>query len=127
MQSDLSIINRGALNILIVDDNQDLANGLGAVLEGENYLVTLTYNGNDGIKAFNAKHFDAVLLDIKLPDMNGVEVFQEIQIKAPGVRVAMMTGYPVEQPLADIIENGNVEILHKPFEIEHVLKILAGI
>ena len=42
------------LNILIIDDNRDLADGLGMILEDEGYQVTLAYNGGDGIKAFNA-------------------------------------------------------------------------
>jgi DNA-binding NtrC family response regulator len=48
------------LNILIVDDNRDMADGLGGILEDEDYQVTLAYNGRDGIEAFNAGRFDVV-------------------------------------------------------------------
>lgn len=115
------------LKILIVDDNQDLANGLGTVLEYEGYQVTLAYNGNSGIKAFEAENFDLVFLDVKLPDMNGVEVFQNIHKKNPETRVIMMTGYRVEQLLAETIEDGEVELLRKPFKIERVFEILGEI
>ena len=110
--------------VLIVDDNQDLADGLGMVLEDENYQVSLAYNGADAIKTFDAGHFDVVFLDVKLPDMNGVEVFLYIHNKDPKVKVVMMTGFRIEQVLAEVIDRGEVEILRKPFEMKRVEEIL---
>ena len=115
------------LNILIVDDNKDLADGLGIVLGSEGYQTTLTYNGDDCIKAFNAGHFDVVFIDVKLPDMSGVDVFHEIHMKDPKVKVIMMTGYRVEQLLTGVIDDVDIEILHKPFELERVLEVLNNI
>ena len=113
--------------LLIVDDNRDLADGLAMILEDEGYRVTLAYNGADGITAFNNERFHVVLLDVKLPDMNGIEVFQKIHKKDPAVRVIMMTGYRVEQLLAEVIGDGEVKILRKPIEMERVSEILAQI
>jgi len=114
-------------SILIVDDNQDLADGLAMVLEDENFQVSLAYNGTDAISKFNMGNFDIVFLDVKLPDINGVEVFQYIQEKDPDAKVIMMTGFRIEQVLAEVVENGDVEILRKPFEIKHVLDTLNQI
>lgn len=114
-------------SILIIDDNQDLADGLAMVLEDENYQVSLAYNGINGIKVFDTDRFDIVFIDVKLPDMNGVEVFHYIHNKAPKVKTIMMTGFRVEQILAGVIDNADVEILRKPFEIKHVLEILNKI
>lgn len=114
-------------SVLIVDDNQDLADGLGMVLEDENYQVSLAYNGTNAIKLFNDGYFDFVFLDVKLPDMNGIEVFQSIIRKDPNATVILMTGYRVEQLLAEVIDNGDVDILLKPFEIERALKIISEI
>jgi DNA-binding response OmpR family regulator len=114
-------------SILIVDDNQDLADGLAMVLEDENFQVSLAYNGTDAISKFNMGNFDIVFLDVKLPDMNGIEVFQSIHEKDPGAKVIMMTGFRIEQVLAEVVENGDVEILRKPFEIKHVLDTLNQI
>jgi len=115
------------LNILIIDDNQDLADALAMILEDEGHQVTLVYNGADAIKAFNAGRFDVAFLDVKLPDMNGVEVFQKFYRQNPKVRVIMMTGYRVEQLLAEVIDGGEVEILQKPFKTERVLEVLDQI
>ena len=114
-------------NILIIDDNRDMADGLGMILEDEGYQVTLAYNGRDGIGIFNAGHFDMVLVDFKLPDMNGVAVLRQLHEKDPQVRVIVITGYHVEQLLAEAIDDGSVEVLRKPLEIGPVIKILDRI
>ncbi len=114
-------------NILIIDDNHDLADGLGEVLEDEGYQVVIAYDGDDGIKAIEARQFDAAFIDIGLPDMNGVELIQKIHNKDPGCRTTMITGHRVERLLADAVDKGDVGILHKPFQIGAVLEILSKI
>lgn len=113
--------------VLIVDDNKDLADGLATVLEDDNKQVSLAYNGSDAIKIFDAGQFDVVFLDVKLPDMNGIDVFQYIHNKDPKVRVIMMTGFRIEQVLAEVIDSGEVEILRKPFEMERVEEIMQQV
>ena len=114
-------------NILIVDDNQDLADGLAMILEDENYQVSIAYNGTDAINIFDASHFDVAFVDIKLPDINGMEVYQHINKENPKVRVVMMTGFRIEQVLAEVIEKGNVEILRKPFNMIRIEEILKEV
>ena len=115
------------INVLIVDDNQDLADGLGMVLEDENYNVSLAYNGAEAISKIDKEHFDFAFIDVKLPDINGIEVYQHIQKINSDVNAILMTGYRIEQLLAEVIDNGDVEILLKPVEIEEAFKILKKI
>lgn len=115
------------LGILIIDDNKDLADGLGLLLEGEGYQTSIAYNGGDGIKAFNSGDFDIVFIDIKLPDMSGIEVSLKIHKEDPAVRTAMMTGYRVEQLLNEVVEDADIEIVRNPFDMEQVLEILNQI
>lgn len=115
------------LNILVIDDNRDMADGLGMILEDEGYQVTLAYDGRHGIKAFTAGHLDVVLIDFKLPDMNGVVVLHEIHKKDSKVRGIVMSGFRIEQLLSVVIDDGGVEVLRKPFEIERVLEVLGRI
>ena len=112
------------LNILIIDDNKDLADGLAMVLEEESHKASLAYNGTDGLKKYTEGRFDIVFLDVKLPDMNGMDVFQTIKRENPDTRIIMMTGYRIEQMLSEVINSGDVEILRKPFKINHVLTTL---
>ena len=113
------------LKVLVVDDNLDLAKILNIYLEDSGYDVTVAYNGDEALTAFWSGDFDAVFLDVKLPDMSGIEVFQEIYKMKPQTRVFMMTGYRCEQLIADVVENGTVQILRTESEIERLPEILA--
>lgn len=112
------------LKVLVVDDNLDLAKILNIYLQDAGYEVTVAYNGIDALKEFKSGDFDAVFLDVKLPDMSGIEVFQEIYNMKPGTRVFMMTGYRCEQLISDVVESGTVQILRTPSEIERIPEIL---
>lgn len=108
------------LNILVIDDNHDLADGLGMILEDEGHKVALAYNGAEALSAFDNGAFDLVFIDVKLPDMSGIEVFQAIYRKKPETRIFMITGYRIEQLLAEVVDNGSVEVLRKPCDIERL-------
>ncbi len=111
-------------NILIIDDNHDLTDGLCMVLEDEGYQVKYAYNGNDGVEEFFTGNFDVVFLDVKLPDISGIEVFWKIHRKDPDAKIIMMTGFRIEQTLMEVVDDGDVEILRKPYENRRVLEIL---
>lgn len=115
------------LSILIVDDNVDLADGLAMVLEDENHQVSLAYNGTDAIKTFDDGKFDISFIDVKLPDMSGIEVFQHIHNKELNTKVIMMTGFRIEQVLAEVVDSGEVEILRKPFEMKQIMDVASQI
>jgi len=115
------------IRIFIVDDDRDLAESLADVLEARGYEVELAGSGEEGVERFRQTDFDLVFMDVKLPGMNGVESFFEFRKVKPDARVMMMTGYSVEQLLAQAIENGALGILNKPFAIPEILAVLERI
>ena len=108
------------LNILIVDDNRDLADGLAFVLEDEGHLVTVAYSGEDAVKQSEKHQFDLVFMDVKLPGIDGIEAFCQIHKLRPETRVIIMTGFRIEQLLERAIDHGVARVLHKPFAINHM-------
>lgn len=110
------------LNILIVDDNQDLADGIALMLELENYHVSVAYNGEDGIKKFDSGNYDLVIIDVKLPDMYGIEVCQYIHQKDADMKVIMMTGFRIEQVFTEIVGEDGLTILRKPVSLEQTFE-----
>lgn len=109
-------------SILIIDDNQDLADGYGIILEDKGFHVDIAYNGLDGIDSYQARQQDAILLDIKLPDINGIEVLRRLHQFNPTVKVLIMTGFAIEQILDQVCDHTNVEVLRRPFMIEQVFE-----
>ncbi len=115
------------LHILIVEDDQDFAESMADILESQGHLVQLAVSGEEAISIFQKQDFDVAFMDVKLPGMNGVESFLEIHKSKPKAKVVMMTAYSVKQLLDEAVENGAWGVLHKPFDLEHVLEILNKI
>lgn len=113
--------------VLIVDDDVDHAESLADVLEMRGHPVELAHSGEEAIKCFAAAEFDLVLLDVKLPGMNGVEAFLEMKRIRPTARVMMMTGYSLEQLISQAIEGGALGVLYKPFAATELLAALGQV
>jgi DNA-binding response OmpR family regulator len=113
--------------VLIVDDDRDHAESLADVLEMRGHVGELARNGEEAIVRFAQTEFDLVLLDVKLPGMNGVETFLELKKIRPTARVLMMTGFSLEQLIAQAIENGAIGVLYKPFAATQLLEALAQV
>jgi len=115
------------LRIFVVDDDRDFAESLADVLELDEHQVDVAYSGEEAVEKFQQNQYDLTFMDVKLPGMNGVESFLEIRKTKPNARVYMMTGYSVEQLIEEAIENGALGVLHKPLDLERLLKMLAEI
>jgi DNA-binding response OmpR family regulator len=114
-------------NILVVDDDRDFAESLADALELVGHEVSLAFTGEDAVKLFEGNDYDITFMDIKLPGKSGVESFFEMRRIKPNARVIMMTGYSVPQLLEQAVENGAWDVLHKPLEMQKVLKMVDKI
>lgn len=101
--------------ILVVDDDRDHAESVADILEMNGYAVEMAFSGEEALALFKEGEFDLTLMDVKLPGMNGVETYFEFRRLCPRTRVVMMTGFSVEQLVAQAVENGALGVLHKPF------------
>jgi two-component system response regulator MtrA len=100
--------------ILVVDDDQDLGEMLGIVLNGAGYEVELVTRGDQAMQAFNSSNPDLVLLDVMLPGMDGVEVCREIR-NVSMVPIVMLTAKTDTQDVVAGLEAGADDYMLKPF------------
>lgn len=114
-----------APKVLIVDDNRDLGEGLKAILEDEDYDVTLALTGEEAVSLSRGEKFDLTLMDVQLPGINGIDAIMEIKSIRPDVRVIVMSGYRIEQLLAEAVDKGKVSVLRKPSTADQVLAALG--
>jgi len=115
------------MRVFIVDDDQDHAESVADVLELSGFSTEVSFSGEHAVERFREEDFDVVLMDVKLPGMNGVETFFEFRKIRPDARVFMMTGFSVEQLVAQAVENGALGVLHKPFAIDQLLEMLERV
>lgn len=117
----------GKPRIFVVDDDHDHAESIADVLDGRGYEVEVAFTGEDAVARFREVDFDVVLMDIKLPGINGVETFFEFRKIRPSAHVFMMTGYSVEQLIAQAVDNGALGVLKKPFGMPDLLSTLEKV
>ncbi len=116
-------------SILIVDDNINLTKTLSFVLKRKGYTVDTAKDGMEAIEEVKENYFDIILMDIKMPYLNGVEAFKSGRKIIPETIVMMMTAYAVEDLVQEALNEGAYGIIYKPLDIEkmvdHVRRVRA--
>ena len=106
--------------ILVVDDEAAVRNGIAQVLSRQNLTVTAAADAAQALEHLARQPFAIILLDIRLPDMSGVEVLKHLRRDYPDTEVIMITGYPTIQGAVECIKLGALDYLVKPFRIDEL-------
>jgi DNA-binding NtrC family response regulator len=107
--------------ILVVDDDESIRNTVKAILEDEGYIVDVAATGREAIKRTEETLYNVALLDIRLPDMEGVELLKLMKDAVPRTRKIMVTGYPsMQNAVAALNKNADVYLI-KPVDLEKLL------
>ena len=110
--------------ILVVDDDENIRKVLVAILEDEGYDVESVGTAKDGIEKTRKKFYNVALIDIRLPDMEGIELLTRIKDTTPKMRKIVITGYPTLQNAVDAVNRGANAYILKPFDVEKVLQTI---
>ncbi|MBI5572240.1 MAG: response regulator [Desulfomonile tiedjei] len=110
--------------ILLVDDNADFLDSTKDVLEDEGYEVITATSGEEAVRKGTSECFHVIVMDIKMPGINGVEAFIKIKKKKPAVKVIMCTAYIVESLIREALALGAHAVLNKPFEMGLLIRTI---
>ena len=110
--------------ILVVDDNQDLLETFAMILKRRGYRVQTAGNGLSAINKFKEQNFDVTLMDIVMPEMNGVDAFKKIKEIQPGAPIILMTAYTDEELIQNAKNEGARQIIHKPIHIDQLIELI---
>jgi DNA-binding NtrC family response regulator len=109
------------LRLLLVDDEKSFVNILAKRFQRRNIKVTKAYSGADAIQALRSNEFDVAVLDLKMEDMDGIEVLKIFKIMDPQLAIIMLTGHGSAVAAQQGIELGAFDYLTKPCELETLL------
>lgn len=112
------------MRVLVIEDNQDLRDYLRLALESQGYQVLTARNGKEALGYLNGHPVDAVLTDLFMPEMDGIETITALRRHFPDLRVVAMSGRPGVDYLTVARELGVAHTLRKPFEIDELLAVL---
>jgi len=110
--------------ILVVDDNQDLLETFAMILKRRGYHVQTAVDGLSAVDKFKEQNFDVTLMDIVMPEMNGVDAFKKIKEIQPGAPIILMTAYSDEELIQSAKDEGVRQIIHKPIRIDQLIELI---
>jgi len=108
-------------HILIIDDEASLRQTLARILQRAGFEVTTAANGKEGLSLLSQQLFDLVYLDIRMPDMSGLDVLKAIQTKFPVLPVVLFTAQPDLNSAVEALRRGATDYLLKPLKPETVI------
>ena len=109
------------IRVLLVDDERGYVDVLSNRLRRRHIDVTKAYSGTEGIQTLRNRRFDVAVLDLKMEDMDGIEVLNIFKKMAPSLSVIMLTGHGSEDAARQGMELGAFDYLTKPCEFEELL------
>ena len=114
-----------ARRILVVDDEQSLLLTLAANLELEGFEVVAASSAQEALRLLEEGPFDLLLSDIRMPGMNGVELFERVRQLRPETPVLLMTAFAFEGLVQRAMEEGVFAVLSKPFKVDDLIRALS--
>jgi DNA-binding NtrC family response regulator len=114
-------------HILVVDDEDALRTVLSSELVNSGYEVATAADGDEAISAVQNKKFDLVLLDIKMPKVDGFEVLKFIKKNTPGVKVIMLTGFADLKNAIESKKHGAEDFVCKPYDLVDLLTTIERV
>jgi len=113
--------------ILVVDDEAEIREALADILLGERHRVVTATSGREALERLSSGHFDVILTDIRMPDIDGRALYQEIERRWPGRarRVVFVTGDTLASALREFVHASGRPVIEKPFLPSEVRRVIA--
>ncbi|MBD3166378.1 response regulator [bacterium] len=113
--------------ILSVDDEPDICNLLDEVLTGEGYQVRTAHDSRSAMQVFHDFNPHLVLLDVMLPDENGIEILKKMMAEDNNVKVVMVSAFMDLKIAKEAIKYGAIEYVGKPIQLDNLIEYISGL
>jgi len=113
-----------SVRILVVDDEEIILKSCQRILNGANFELEMVRNGHDALRRIEESHFDVVILDIMMPEIDGLEVLQRVKESHPDIDVIMITGLSQIDVAVRAMKFGAFDYLPKPFEPDELKRVV---
>ena len=110
--------------ILVVDDEKNIRTTLADILGDEGFEVSTAATGEKAVKMCGRQAFDVVLMDVRLPGIDGADAFRVIRRNRDGIRAIMMTAYTQDVLEREVLEEGAFAFVRKPLDMTNLLRLI---
>lgn len=110
--------------VLIIDDEKNILDSLSGILQDEGFAVSKATDGKEGLEIFDRESPDVVLLDVWMPEIDGIQVLKEIKARKNDARVVVISGHGTISTAVEAVKMGAYDFLEKPLSIDKVLEVV---
>ena len=110
--------------VLLVDDEEEFISVLSERMETRGIKVDTAASGKEALKRVEEGSYDAIILDLKMPEMDGIETLKHLQAKNPDWQIILLTGYATLEKGIEAVKLGAVDFLEKPADIHKLMEII---
>jgi CheY-like chemotaxis protein len=114
----------GKARVLVVDDERNMRTTLSDILAEEGFEVSTAESGERAVKICRHQPFDAVLMDVRMPGIDGIEASRRIRRIQGNIRVIIMSAYSVDHLMEETPGEGMIAFLRKPLDAEYLISLL---
>jgi len=106
--------------VLLVDDEKDFIEALGERMANRGMNVSTTTSAKDAVKRVKEESYDAIVLDLQMPEMDGIEALKAIKKINPDMQVILLTGHATVEKGIEVMKLGAMDLIEKPADIEAI-------
>lgn len=118
---------KASLNILFVEDDEKIRDLFCPFFKGKGHQVREARDGQQAVSAASQQPFDLILMDIKMPKLDGISALQEIRKVSPATKIVLMTGFHVADDLEQMLKQEAIECLRKPILLRDLQALLERV
>ncbi len=111
--------------ILVVDDEETIRTTMSDIITIKGYEVATAESGETAVQMCTENRYDVILMDVRMPGIDGVEAFRQIRVHQPDVRMIIMTAYSTQELEQVALDEGAIAFLPKPLDIQKVLEVIG--
>jgi len=115
-----------ANKILVIDDEEIVGESLRKIFSREDYEIETAYNGQEGIRKARSESFDLMIVDLKMPDISGLDVISAIKEEQPDAMIIMITGYSAVDSAVRALKTGAFDYIPKPFTPDEISAVVES-
>jgi len=115
------------MKILVVDDDAIVIKSCRRILEAEGFEVTTVPSADEALEKIKNYDFDLVVMDVKMPKHDGIFLMREFKKNWPDIPIVVMSGYPTQETIADVLRLGAIQFIPKPFKPDEFMKSIREV
>ncbi len=111
--------------VLLVDDEEEFVETLAERMRNRGMEVATSHSGGEALELIDDNPYDVVVLDLKMPGMDGIEALERIKSRKPDIQVVLLTGHATVAKSVEAMKRGALEFLEKPIDLSKLSEVIA--